>query len=89
MEEKDNTQDKKIIVLETNYKSMSEKIDDLKKAVETGFGELKKEFKSIREENERKYVSQEKFEPIRMIVYGMVGLILITVFGYLLKVILI
>jgi tetrahydromethanopterin S-methyltransferase subunit G len=89
MEEKDNTQDKKIIVLETNYKSMSEKIDDLKKAVETGFGELKKEFKCIREENERKYVSQEKFEPIRMIVYGMVGLILITVFGYLLKVILI
>ena len=87
--DKDNNQDKKILVLETNYKSMSEKIDDLKKSVDTGFNELKKEFKCIRAENEKKFVSQEKFEPIRIIVYGMVGLILITVFGYLLKTVLI
>lgn len=81
MEAKDNNQDKKITVLETNYLNMSEQIKDLKKAVDLGFNDLKNEFRLIREENDKKYASKltEK------IVYGLVSLIVITVFGAILS----
>ena len=81
MEQKDNNQDKKITVLETNYLNMSEQIKDLKKAVDLGFNDLKNEFRLIREENDKKYASKltEK------IVYGLVSLIVITVFGAILS----
>lgn len=36
------------------------------------------------EENGKKYVSMEVFEPIRRIVYGMIGIILIAFIGALL-----
>jgi peptidoglycan hydrolase CwlO-like protein len=79
MDNRDNNQDNKIIVLETNYKTMSEKIDELKKSVEKGFSELKNEFKCIREENANRYVSKEKFEPVRAIAYGFVGIVMTAV----------
>ncbi len=77
--ERDHEQDNKIIVLETNYKTMSEKIDDLKSSVEKGFSELKNEFKCIRAENEKKFVSNERFEPVKILVYGTAGILLTAI----------
>jgi predicted RNA-binding protein with RPS1 domain len=77
--EKDNKQDLKINTLENNYKSMAEKIDDLSKTVNNGFKDLKKEFSNMREENDNKYVSKDKFEPVRAITYGMVGILLTSI----------
>lgn len=73
--ERDNDQDIKINTLEQNYKSMSEKIDDLKIAVRDGFEDIKKEFKCFREEADKKYASKLT----EQIVYGLVGLILVSV----------
>lgn len=84
----DNEQDTKIAVLETNYKTMAEKIDDLKKTVNKGFTDLKKEFSSLKEDCDDKYVSKDKFEPVRAIAYGMVGIILSAVLLGLVNVIL-
>ncbi len=76
---KDNEQDKQILILETNYKTMADKIDKLEKSVIKGFSELKEEFKCIREENANRYVSKEKFEPVRAIAYGFVGIVMTAV----------
>jgi len=73
--ERDNDQDIKINTLEQNYKSMSEKIDDLKNTVKNGFDDIKKEFKCFREEADKKYASKLT----EQIVYGLVGLILVSV----------
>ena len=73
--ERDNSQDIKINTLEQNYKSMSEKIDDLKNTVKNGFDDIKKEFKCFREEADKKYASKLT----EQIVYGLVGLILVSV----------
>ena len=84
---RDNEQDLKIKDLENNQQFMAEKIDDLKSTVISGFSDIKKELKaqrechaedlkSIRIENEDKYAS----ELTEKIVYGLVGLIVFTVF---------
>ncbi len=73
--ERDKDQDLKINTLEQNYKSMSEKIDDLKNTVKNGFDDIKKEFKCFREEADKKYASKLT----EQIVYGLVGLILVSV----------
>lgn len=75
MDEKDI----KINTLENNYKSMSEKIDDLKETVNAGFESIKEEFKCWKNECDKKYASKLT----EIIVYSMAGLILITVFGYM------
>ena len=75
MDEKDI----KINTLENNYKSMSEKIDDLKETVNAGFESIKEEFKCWKTECDKKYASKLT----EIIVYSMAGLILITVFGYM------
>ena len=77
MENKDpNT---RLALLENNHKTMADKIDNLKETVDKGFLDLKKEFSCMREENDRKYVSKDKFEPVRAIAYGMVGIVLTAV----------
>ena len=77
----DNEQDIKINTLENNQTSMAEKLDDLKLTMVAGFKDIKQEFKTMREENDKKYASKltEK------IVYGLVSLIVITVFGAILS----
>lgn len=77
----DNEQDLKINTLENNQLSMAEKLDDLKTTMVAGFKDIKQEFKTMREENDLKYASKltEK------IVYGLVSLIVITVFGAILS----
>lgn len=70
-------QDIKINSLELNQKSMAEKIDDLKKTVINGFDEIRESFKCL----DNKYVSQEAFWPVKTVVYGLVGIILLTIAG--------
>ena len=89
--DRDNSQDLKIKDLENNQQFMAEKIDDLKLTVVSGFSDIKRELKaqrdchaedlkSIRIENEGKYASKLT----ETIVYGLVGLIVFTVFGAIL-----
>lgn len=74
-----NKQGEDIAVLKTNYKSMSDKIDDLKETVNDGFASMKEDFKCFRDECDKKYASKLT----EIIVYSMAGLILVTVFGYI------
>lgn len=71
--------DLKINTLENNYKSMSEKIDKLEGVVLDGFKDLKDEFKCWKDECDKKYASKLT----EIIVYSMAGLILVSVFGYI------
>lgn len=71
-------QSEKIIKLEEQQKSMSQKIDDVKDTVIKGFAELKDDLKL-------NYVSKETFLPVKLVVYGLVGSILLYVISQLLK----
>lgn len=66
--EKDNKQELDIAILQNNYKSMSEKIDDLQAIVINGFKEIKTELR----EN---YVSNDKFLPVKILTYGFAGIL--------------
>ena len=45
------------------------------------FGEMKEEIQDIRDHMNKKYVSQDEFIPVKNVVYGMVGTLLLSVFG--------
>lgn len=70
----DIQQDEKIILLENNYQHMTKQINSLELAVKEGFAELKEEFRSMREESDKKYASKL----VEKIVYGLVGIVLTT-----------
>jgi hypothetical protein len=40
-----------------------------------------KEIDEIKEKLEKKYVSQEQFDPVKRIVYGMVTIVLVSIVG--------
>jgi len=64
----DQEQIERIIKLDANQKTMSEKIDDLTKVIINGFKDLKDDL-------QKNYVKREAFLPVRAIAYGMVGAI--------------
>jgi hypothetical protein len=66
-------QDIKINTLEQNYKSMSDKIDDLK----TIMVEIKQDIKCFREDSDKKYASKL----VEKIVYGLVSMLLVAFIG--------
>ena len=68
MEKRDNKQELDIAILQNNYKSMSDKIDNLQEIVLEGFKELKKELKD-------NYVSNDKFLPVKILTYGFAGIL--------------
>ena len=70
--ERDNKQELDIAILQNNYKSMSEKIDDLQAIVIDGFKELKKELND-------NYVSNDKFLPVKILTYGFAGILFTAV----------
>ena len=70
--ERDNKQELDIAILQNNYKSMSDKIDDLQEIVLESFKELKKELKD-------NYVSNDKFLPVKILTYGFAGILLTAV----------
>lgn len=55
--------EKDIIRIEAALNSMIKKLEELKKEIMT-------------EVNSKEYINKDKFEPIRILVYGLVGLIL-------------
>lgn len=63
--------DKDVKRIERTVEKISEKIDELK-------DELRAEVKD-------EYINNDKFEPVKLIVYGLVGLILVTVVSALLS----
>mgnify|MGYP001246063955 CR=1 FL=1 len=70
--EKDTQQELDIAILQNNYKSMSDKIDNLQEIVLEGFKELKKELKD-------NYVSNDKFLPVKILTYGFAGILFTAV----------
>jgi len=63
-------QDIKINTLETNYKNMSDKIDNLTQLVKDGFEELRVDIRD-------NYVRKDSFLPVKAISYGLVGTVMI------------
>ena len=55
----------------------------LKETTQEMIQEVKNQHMEFRSEAEKKYVTHEQFEPIKMIVYGTVSVILLSVFGAL------
>ena len=45
--------------------------------------DIKEDVRDIKEKLEKNYVTQDQFEPVKKIVYGLVGLILVAVVGAL------
>lgn len=48
--------------------------NDIRSTIESGFDELRKELKS-------EYVTKAEFEPVKRVVYGLIGIILVAVVG--------
>lgn len=48
---------------------------------------LKQEFHEMREQIQNRYVSRDEFQPVKNIVYGMVGVIMVAVCGAVLALI--
>jgi len=63
-----------------NYKDVFDMFEKLRQEMNNGFAELREEIASG-------YVKKAEFEPVKSLVYGLVGLVLITVFGAVLKVV--
>ena len=75
MTEQEQTEN--IINLKAEQKSMSEKIDDLKKEVVKGFDNIDKKFDKFIEEADKKYASK----PTEYIAYGFVAIVLSAFIG--------
>ncbi len=73
--------DIKINTLENNYKSMSEKIDELKEAVSDGFTEMKKDFKDFRESCDKKYASKRIETVVDKLTWLVISSVVLTVLG--------
>jgi hypothetical protein len=71
--------DERTNVLVTGFASFKEEIHRLTISLERKFVSHE-EFQPVKE----KYVSREEFQPIKLLVYGLVGLIMTSVFGSLL-----
>ena len=50
---------------------------------------IKEEFADLRKELKEEYVTQDEFAPVRNVVYGMVGVILLSVIGALIALVII
>ena len=78
-----------------NEKDQDKQIGENKISIETivalvqnDISYIKEKLEGIEDKLDHKYVSKEEFRPVRMIVYGSVGAILLVVVGALMAVIL-
>ncbi|QIG66041.1 hypothetical protein phiOC_p399 [Ochrobactrum phage vB_OspM_OC] len=73
--------------IKTNNEALAKKLETTEAKLSVRINELEKRLNDRIEANEaeveKNYVSKESFIPIQKIVYGGVGLILVTVFGSL------
>lgn len=53
--------------------------------METSIKYIQRDIAEIKEKLDEKYVTQDEFKPVKAIVYGMVGLILVAVIGYIIS----
>jgi hypothetical protein len=60
---------------------MTMKAEEIYKLIEQTRKELKTDFEKLDEKSERIYVKVESFEPVRKLVFGMVGVVLFAVIG--------
>jgi hypothetical protein len=68
MSQNDNNINSKIQALQKDIEYIKEMLKDLKDY-----------FIKTKEENEKRFVTQDQFRPIKLIVYGMIGAILLAV----------
>jgi len=66
---------------QSNIKTMSEKIDEVKDKIQRLEVNIVGLPKKIIDEMDNKYVSKDSFFPIQKLVYGLVGAVLIAVIG--------
>jgi hypothetical protein len=66
---------------QSNIKTMSEKIDEVKDKIQRLEVNIVGLPKKIIDEMDDKYVSKDSFFPIQKLVYGLVGAVLIAVIG--------
>lgn len=57
--------------------------------VQSDIGEMKLDIKQIILEVQSQYVSKDEFEPVKRLVYGLVGLILVAVVGAILALVIV
>ena len=69
--------------LKTKIAVMQNDIEHIKGSL----GEIKSVVEEIKKNMEDKYVTKTEYTPVKQIVYGIVGLILTTVFGAMLSII--
>jgi sterol desaturase/sphingolipid hydroxylase (fatty acid hydroxylase superfamily) len=72
------SEDKK---LELQIESLKKDVDYIKEMLR----DFKKYLMRSQEENEKKFVTQDQFKPIKLIVYGMVSVILLAVLSNILQ----
>lgn len=65
----------------TNLELIAYKLDRLEKNFESEMKEIKDGFKSLAESADKKFVTTIEFGPVKNVVYGLVGLILMAVIG--------
>lgn len=75
------TQDMQITIakLEVMFEALSKQLGKVEEKVESGFNDIKSDL-------ENKYVTKEEHQLVRNIVFGMVGMILISFMGFLLSI---
>lgn len=72
--------------------TMETKLDNLCENMNKGFNRVNKEVAEINAKFDRlakMYVTRHEFQPVRNVVYGLVGGILVTVLGAILKVVIV
>lgn len=63
------------------------RIDERTEATNRTIHELKGDFNSFKDEIRQEYVTEKEFSPIKKICFGLVGIIVITVIGAILRLI--
>lgn len=63
------------------------KTEEVYKLIETTRRELKSDFEKLEEKSDKIYVKVESFEPVRRLVFGMVGVVLLSVFGAIIAIV--
>lgn len=74
-----------ITLFESELAHMKQSQDNLKEIVQTGFRELKEQFKAQNDYNDKTYVRRDDFSKIEKIVYGGIATVLLTLLGILIN----
>ncbi len=83
-----------LILTQQHVNQLMNDLKEIKSGVSEGFKDVKEELKSIHtgfdvrfKDLDAKYVSGDKFAPVQQLVYGLVGAIVISIIGAIVKII--